>query len=225
MVWVASDLLVNLTPTPEVHPHPFTVVLTGGIASGKTLISDKFAKLGVEVIDTDVIAHNLVEPGQPALKEIESVFGPSIIDDSGRLKRRELRSLIFSDPDKRNKLETILHPKIRRTAAEAIAKVTSAYCILVIPLLVERGAYPNINRVLVVDVEPAIQISRLMARDNSSRKQAEQALASQASREQRLRIADDILDNSGTAKQAREQVVMLNLKFLKLAQDYISHGA
>ena len=224
MVWGASDLLVNPNPASENH-HPFTVALTGGIASGKTLISDEFAKLGVAVIDTDVIAHSLVEPGQPSLKEIESVFGSNVIDDTGRLKRRELRSLIFSDPVKRKKLESILHPKIRQAAAEAIAKVTSAYCILVIPLLVERGAYPNVNRVLVVDVEPAIQISRLMARDNSSHKQAEQALASQASREQRLRIADDILNNSGSPEQARDQVGKLNLKYLQLAQDQISYGA
>ena len=225
MVWEASDLLLKPTPEPENNNHPFTVALTGGIASGKTLISDEFAKLGVAVIDTDVIAHSLVEPGQPALKEIESTFGSNIIDHSGRLKRRELRSLIFSDPVKRTKLESILHPKIRQAAAEAIAKVTSVYCILVIPLLVERGAYPNIDRVLVVDVEPATQVSRLMARDNSSRKQAEQALASQGSREQRLRIADDILDNSGPPEQARDQVAKLNLRYLQLAQGQISNGA
>ena len=216
---------MNLTPTSEENHHLFTVALTGGIASGKTLISDEFVKLGVAVIDTDVIAHSLVEPGQPALKEIASEFGSNIIDYSGRLKRRELRSLIFSDPVKRTKLESILHPKIRQATAEAIAKVTSVYCILVIPLLVERGAYPNVNRVLVVDVESATQISRLMARDNSSRKQAEQALASQAGREQRLGIADDVLNNSGSPEQARDQVTRLNLKYLQLAQDQISYGA
>ena len=125
--------------------------------------------------------------------------------------------MIFSNPDARKKLESILHPRIRLKASKAIAKVNSAYCILVIPLLAESGTYPNVDRILVVDVEPETQIHRLMARDNSSREQAEQALASQTSREQRLKIADDILDNSGSPEQARDEVARLNLKYLQLA--------
>ena len=116
-------------------------------------------------------------------------------------------------------LESILHPRIRQKAGEAIAKVTSAYCILVIPLLAERGAYPNVDRILVVDVNPEIQIYRLMTRDNSNRGQAEQILAAQATREQRLKIADDVLDNSGSPEQARQEVARLNLKYLQLAKD------
>ncbi len=199
--------------------HPYTVALTGGIASGKTLISDEFARLGVPVIDTDIIAREIVEPGQPALKEIESIFGPGIIDANGRLERAELRALIFSDPKARKKLESILHPRIRLQAGEAIAKLTSAYCILVIPLLAKRDAYPYLDRILVVDVEPETQINRLMARDNNSRKLAEQALASQLNREQRLKIADDILDNSGSPEQARLEVSRLNRKYLSLAEN------
>ena len=206
------------SPTPEAA-HPYTVALTGGIASGKTLVSDEFAKLGVAVIDTDVIAHKIVEPGQMALEEIVAAFGAEIIDDVGRLKRQALRNLIFSDPDERKKLENILHPRIRQEAGKAVSAATSAYCILVIPLLADRSAYPNVDRVLVVDVKPETQIDRLMARDNSSREQAEQALASQASREQRLKIADDILDNSGSPDQARFKVAELNLKYLKLAKN------
>ena len=183
------------------------------------MISNEFARLGVPVIDTDVIAHKLVEPGQPALKEIEVVFGSVVINDTGRLKRPELRSLIFSDPGKREILESILHPKIRNDAAKAVADVESDYCILVIPLLAERGTYPNVNRVLVVDVETQTQISRLMARDNSSRNQAEQALAAQASRKQRLSIADDVLENSGSLQQARHKVAQLHLKYLQLSQN------
>lgn len=202
----------------NVHHHPFTIALTGGIASGKTLVSDEFAKLGVPTIDTDIIAHQVVEAGQPALVDIESVFGPQVIGDDGQLKRQALRDLIFSDPHERKKLEAILHPIIRREAGAAIAEVTSVYCILVIPLLAERGAYPNVDRVLVVDVEPETQIQRLMARDNCSRKQAEQALASQASREQRLSIADDILDNSGSPDQLCQKVADLNVKYLKMAK-------
>lgn len=202
----------------NVHHHPFTIALTGGIASGKTLVSDEFAKLGVPTIDTDIIAHQVVEAGQPALVDIESAFGPQVIGDDGQLKRQELRDLIFSDPHERKKLEAILHPIIRQEAGAAIAEVTSVYCILVIPLLAERGAYPNVDRVLVVDVEPETQIQRLMARDNCSRKQAEQALASQASREQRLSIADDILDNSGSPDQLCQKVADLNVKYLKMAK-------
>ena len=197
--------------------HPFTIALTGGIASGKTLISDEFARLGVPVIDTDVIAYEIVEPGQPALREIELEFGAQIIAENGRLKRSKLRALIFSDPDARQKLESILHPRIRREVSKTIKALTTAYCILVIPLLAERGSYPIVKRVLVIDVDPETQISRLMSRDNCSREQATQALAAQANRAQRLKIADDILDNSGTPEQARQKVVQLHLKYTQLA--------
>ncbi len=193
--------------------HPFVVALTGGIASGKTLISDEFARLGVPVIDTDVIAHEIVEPGQPALLEIEQVFGAQILDVNGGLRRSELRGLIFSDPDARRKLESILHPKIRQEVSKAISEVTSAYCILVIPLLAGRGDYPDVDRVLVVDVSPEVQIERLMARDSCSREQAELALKSQASREDRLKIADDVLDNSGLPEQAVFEVARLHEKY------------
>ena len=129
-----------------------------------------------------------------------------------------MRSLIFSDAEKRKKLENILHPKIRQKAGEAIARITSAYCVLVVPLLAESGAYPNADRVLVVDVKRETQIRRLMARDHCNRDQAKQALASQASREQRLSIADDVLENSGSLHQARQEVARLHRKYLHLAQ-------
>ena len=203
-------------------PHankPYTVALTGGIASGKTLISDEFARLGVPVIDTDVIAHALVEPGQPTLKEIENKFGPGVIDAHGRLERRKLRSLIFANTDKRRQLEAIMHPKIRHKAGELVAEVTSVYCILVIPLLGEREAYPNVDRILVVDVDPETQIKRLMARDNCSREQAEQALASQPSRNQRIRIADDIINNVGSKIQSQHKVKRLHKVYCRLSQN------
>jgi dephospho-CoA kinase len=191
----------------------FVVALTGGIASGKTLISDEFARLGVPVIDTDVIAHEIVEPGKPGLLEIEQVFGARILDESGGLKRSELRALIFSDPDARKKLEAILHPIIRQEVSKSISEVTSAYCILVIPLLAGRGDYPDVDRVLVVDVLPEVQIERLIVRDNCSREQAELALKSQASREDRLKIADDVLDNSGSSEQAVLEVARFHEKY------------
>jgi len=207
---------VTRNTTPPTN-HPFVVALTGGIASGKTLISDEFARLGVPVIDTDVIAHEIVEPGQPALREIERVFGAQIIDKNGRLERSKLRALIFADSDARTKLESILHPKIRLEVSKAIAEVTSAYCILVIPLLADRGAYPDVDRVLVVDVAPEVQIKRLMARDDCDREQAGMVLAAQASREQRLQIADDVLDNSGLPGLARQEVARLHRNYLELS--------
>jgi dephospho-CoA kinase len=202
---------------------PFTIALTGGIASGKTLVSNEFKRLGVMIIDTDVISHQIVEPGQPALLEIANTFGPDILDQNGRLRRKHLRGLIFTDPDARRRLESILHPLIRQEVADAISEVTDDYCILVIPLLAERGAYPDIDRVLLVDVEPETQISRLMARDHTSREQAERALASQASREQRLVIADDVIDNSGSPENVRREVALLNREYIKLANS-TSHG-
>ncbi|MFC1701364.1 dephospho-CoA kinase [Pseudomonadota bacterium] len=208
---------MNSIPESEDYHQPYVVALTGGIASGKTMISDEFAKLGVPVIDADVIAHEIVAHGQPALRQIENEFGPSFIDSGGKLKRSKLRSLIFSDEGARRKLELILHPKIREHAAKRIAKVIAPYCVLVIPLLTEKDGYPNVDRVLVVDVEPETQINRLMARDNCIRSQAEQALASQVSRDRRLKIADDILDNSRSIEQARNEVILLHKKYLQLA--------
>ena len=201
--------------------HPYTVALTGGIASGKTLVSDEFTKLGVSVIDTDVIAHQIVEPGQPALAEIVATFGDGILDEDGHLKRKALRVKIFSDLNARIELESILHPKIRQQVTQEIAAAQSAYCIVVIPLLVERGGYPNIDRVLVVDVKPETQITRLMTRDNSTHQQAEQALATQATRTQRLSIADDVLENSGTPESVRLAVSRLNTKYLKIALQFM----
>ncbi len=197
---------------------PYIVALTGGIASGKTLVSDEFARLGVPIVDMDVIAHEVVEPGQPALQAISDTFGPDIIDSDGCLKRSELRAIIFEDPESRLKLEAILHPVIRQQAAEAIKCLTAPYCILVIPLLSDRSVYPDVDRVLVVDVDEETQITRLMARDNSNRQQAEQALASQISREQRLNIADDVLVNSGTLDQAAREVAHLHQHYLRLAE-------
>jgi len=193
--------------------------LTGVIAAGKTLVSDEFAKLGVEVIDADVTAREIVMPGRVALKEIGAVFGMDYIDDNGHLKRENLRALIFSDPAARKQLESILHPRIRKEITRAITLIRSAYCIVVIPLFAEDGAYSNIDRVLVVDVKPAIQLDRLMRRDNSDRKQAQQALASQSSREDRLRLADDVLENTGTVAATRRKVKQLHQKYLQLANE------
>jgi len=196
----------------------YQVGLTGGIASGKTLISDEFGRLGVPIVDTDVIAHQIVEPGLPALQEIVQTFGESVIGDDGRLKRKILRNLIFSDVNAKKRLEAILHPKIRRCVFDEVAEVNYPYCIIVIPLLTESGNYQNLDRVLLIDVDPEVQIARLMARDDTSLQQATAALASQASRDQRLSIANDVLDNSSSPQEAFVKVAQLHQKYLKLAQ-------
>lgn len=208
---------MSSSPVFENELLPYIVALTGGIASGKTLVSDEFAKLGVPVIDTDVIAHECVEPGKPALQKIVDFFGPDIVDVNGRLKRSDLRELIFSNPTARKKLESILHPMIRNEVSIAIQNVTAAYCILVIPLLAEGKDYPYVDRILVIDIEPTEQVKRLMARDDCSREQATKALVAQASRQQRLRIADDVLKNSGTPERTRGEVQALHEKYLQLA--------
>ncbi|MFU8878102.1 MAG: dephospho-CoA kinase, partial [Wenzhouxiangellaceae bacterium] len=158
------------------------VVLTGGIASGKTAVSDAFARLGAPVIDTDVLARELVEPGSPALQAIARQFGQHLLQPDGALDRRALRERIFSDDDARRQLEGILHPRIADEARRRIERIDASYAILVVPLLIESGLFGDADEVVVVDVPEQVQIERLMARDGSTREQAEAALAAQASR-------------------------------------------
>jgi dephospho-CoA kinase len=172
---------------------PFVVALTGGIASGKTTVSDLFAELGVSVV---------------------AAFGHELLDAYGRLKRRKLRKLIFSNQEKREQLEAMMHPEIAAEARKRINEVKSGYCILVIPLLAEAGGYAGVDRVLVVDTEVDSQFERLTARDDVSREQAELAINAQASREQRLSIADDVIVNSGNREQLRQKVEALHQEYL-----------
>ena len=195
----------------------FVVVLTGGIAAGKTAVSDLFAGRDVPVIDTDQIAHEIVEPGQPALKQIAEAFGPEFLGADGRLDRRRMRNAIFSNPQHKARLEGILHPAIVAEADRRIAQTEAPWCILVVPLLTETSLLPSIDRVLVVDVEESVQIERVMARDKISQQQAQSILAAQTSRRQRLALADDILDNSGSLEQLKTAVNELQRKYTTLA--------
>jgi dephospho-CoA kinase len=192
----------------------FVVALTGGIASGKTLVSTLFSELGVPIIDSDLIARELVEPGQPLLASIVSAFGHELLDAYGRLKRRKLRALIFSNTEKREQLDAIMHPQIAAVARDRINQVRSGYCILVIPLLAEKGKYSGVDRILVVDTDIATQLARLSARDEVSDEQAQAAIAAQASREQRLVIADDVIENSGNKADLKLKVEELNNTYL-----------
>ncbi len=196
----------------------FVVVLTGGIASGKTAVSDLFAQRGVPVIDTDQIAHEIVEPGQPALKRIAEAFGQEFLGADGSLDRKKMRNAIFSSPQKKNRLEGILHPAIRAEVDRRIAQIDAPWCILVAPLLAETSLFKWIDRVLVVDVEESVQVERVMARDEISQQQAQSILDAQISRRQRLALADDILDNNGSLAQLKTAVNKLYVKFAALAK-------
>lgn len=196
---------------------PFVVALTGGIASGKTAVSDRFAALGVPIIDTDVIAHQVVEVGQPALLEITSAFGKEILLPDGKLNRRLMRETIFSDPAAKRRLEGILHPAIQDRVQQEIATVDADYCLVVIPLFSETGAYDWVDRVLVVDTSEETQIERVMRRDGVSQEQAEAALASQTSREVRLGLADDVIENNDSIEELDAEVQRLHHLYTRLA--------
>lgn len=194
------------------------MVLTGGIASGKTAVSERFAGLGVPIVDTDLIAHRIVEPGQPALRQISRAFGTSYLDESGHLDRRKMREAIFADQDQKARLEAILHPLIAQEALRQINAARFPYCLLVIPLYAESARWPWIDRVLVVDVSESTQVARVMARDRINRAQAQAILAAQAGRQERLALADDVIDNCGSVDALQGQVEALHRKYLDLAR-------
>jgi len=197
--------------------QPYRVALTGGIASGKSTVADLFAALSVPVIDTDVIARQVVEPGQPALAKIAATFGPDVLDADGRLDRRRMRERIFADPDAKRRLEAILHPAIRAEMEQQSMAAQGPYQVLVIPLLTEGGRRDHVDRVLLVDVPEELQIQRLMMRDGVSHEQAQASLNAQATRAQRLALADDVIRNTGRVDGLREQVAELHGKYLRLA--------
>ena len=196
----------------------YVVAITGGIGSGKTTIANQFAALGIEVVDADLIAREVVAPGTPALAAIVNHFGPEILTEQGLLDRRVLRERIFSDPAAKSWLNALLHPIIRSEMLRQCAAVSSPYCLLVVPLLVENRLTELADRVLVIDVDEATQIERTCRRDGVSRAQAQAILASQASRTERLAMADDVLDNqSGTTETIRERILALHETYLAFA--------
>lgn len=194
------------------------IALTGGIASGKSAVAQLFANLGVPVLDTDQIARDVVEPGMPAFAEIVITFGRDVLDSAGRLDRRRLRDRVFADPEQRRRLESITHPAIRAELSRRSAAAGGVYQIHVIPLLVEGGRSDIYDRVLVVDCPEEQQIERLMARDASNVEQARSILAAQASREQRLEVADDVIVNTGTLADLEQFVLTLHQNYERLAE-------
>lgn len=194
------------------------VGLTGGIASGKSTVADRFAARGVAVLDADQVARDVVERGQPALARIVDEFGPGVLGADGRLDRRALRRIVFADSERRRLLESILHPVIRAEMARRAAKAEGAYQIHMIPLLVEGRGREGLDRILVVDCSPEIQLQRLLARDAESAAQARAIIAAQADRTTRLRAADDIIHNDGPPDALERQVEMLHQRYLSLAR-------
>ena len=196
---------------------PFRVGLTGGIASGKSTVADMLARLGAVVIDTGIIAREVVAPGSPALAEIRHVFGDGLIDASGGLDRRAMRQRIFADEAARRSLESILHPRIRAEALRQSAEGGGPYQVIVVPLLTGSELAAAMDRILVVDCDEATQIRRLLKRDTETEDQARAILAAQASREDRLAIADDVVGNDGSLGELEENVAKLHQKYLELA--------
>jgi dephospho-CoA kinase len=192
--------------------------LTGGIASGKSTVAQRFKELGVPVIDADESARAVVEPGKPGLAEVLERFGRSVVADNGELDRRALRELIFREPGSRRDLEAILHPLIRADMEQSAEQAVGPYVVMAIPLLVEGGPSDRVDRVLVVDVDEAVQLQRVMARDGCTVEQARAILASQASRSARLAAADDVLRNAGTVTDLRRAVDQLHERYLRLAE-------
>jgi dephospho-CoA kinase len=197
--------------------RPLRIALTGGIASGKSTVADLFAEHGVAIIDTDVIAHQLVQPGEPALDEIRAAFGDEVFDTEGRLDRKSMRKIVFSDPSRRQKLESILHPRIREAVVAQSESTEGPYQIIAVPLLVESPIKEFMDRVLVVDCDEDTQLSRLLARDAENEQQARRILGTQASRQDRLAIADDVITNNDDLTDTQSQVNALHSKYVKLA--------
>lgn len=196
---------------------PYTVALTGGIGSGKSTIANAFAALGVPIIDADVIAREVVEPGSPALEQIAQRHGPGILTEQGALNRARLRDIIFQSPAEKAWLNNLLHPLINARTQQLKALTTAPYVLWVVPLLVENSLQHQANRVLVVDVDEETQLTRTIQRDGIDRLQAQNILSAQATRDARLAVADDVINNSGAPDEALPQVAALHQRYLALA--------
>jgi dephospho-CoA kinase len=190
------------------------VGLTGGIASGKSTVADMFAGLGAGVVDTDTVAREVVSPGEPGLEAVVAEFGAEILQPNGELDRRALRNIVFSEPERRELLESILHPLIRARTLQLVEELDTPYAIIVVPLLLETGFDELVERVLVVDCPEAQQLKRLCRRDDVGETEAQAMLAAQIDRQARLARADDVVDNSGDLQATRTQVAALHERYL-----------
>ncbi|QRM20844.1 dephospho-CoA kinase [Dechloromonas sp. TW-R-39-2] len=198
----------------------YVVGLTGGIGSGKSTVADLFAAKGIAVIDTDALAHELTAAQGAAMPALLAAFGPSIADASGAMDRAAMRRLVFADASARARLEAILHPMIRRISDERCRLATSPYVILAVPLLVESGSYrERCDRIVAVDCPESRQIERVMVRSQLTEKEVRAIVSAQATRQQRLDIADDVVNNDGALTILYGQVDRLHLKYLSLSAE------
>lgn len=188
----------------------YTIGLTGGIASGKSAVSQCFEQLDCDVIDTDIEARLVVEKGTQGLNKLIDIFGENILSPDKTLDRAKLRKIVFNNKNKLSTLNSTLHPLIHQSVALKIERVTKNYCLIVIPLLCESSSYDWLDRVLVVDVKPETQMSRLLKRDSITKELAEKMMQSQCIREKRLAIADDVINNELTLHELRKHVENLN---------------
>jgi dephospho-CoA kinase len=198
----------------ESASRPMRVGLTGGIASGKSVVANMFAARGIPIIDTDILARQIVEPGQPGLAAVVAAFGHDVLRPDGTLDRARLRSVVFADPAKRKQLDELLHPLIMAAAMRAGETGRGDYQIFAVPLLVETNFDKMVDRVLVVDCDPELQRQRLISRDNESAQTADAIIASQATRQERLAIADDVIRNDGTLRELEAAVERLHQQYL-----------
>jgi dephospho-CoA kinase len=193
------------------------VGLTGGIGSGKSTIASLFVMRGVPVIDTDEIARSLTEPGQECYDEIVRIFGDAILDGNRRIDREQLRERVFDNPDERHRLEAILHPRIRVIVLDKLTALEAPYVIVVVPLLIESGFTDLVDRVLVVDTLENVQIQRTATRSGLSEPEIRKIMSAQASRAQRLQLANDVIENNGDRKQLEAEVERMHQWYLSLA--------
>lgn len=201
----------------------FIVGLTGGIASGKTTVSQHFEALGITVVDADIIAKQILAPGKPLLRNIQQVFGAHLVyfnsdTQLDTLDRSALRSLIFQDQEKKQQLDTIMHPAIRQQIIQQLQDIGSPYGILSAPLLIENDLTPLCHRLLIVDIPEHEQIRRASFRDHVSQEQIEAIMAAQCSREKRLSLADDVLDNTLAKDTLAERILQLHELYLQQAR-------
>lgn len=191
--------------------------LSGGIASGKTIVSDEFSSLGADIIDTDIIAKELIFPGSETLNEIVSVFGENVLQDDGNLNRKLMRQIIFNEKDKKITLEKIMHPRIQNEVKLKIQSASGRYQIIVVPLLLQSPILDFIHRILIIDCDEKIQINRLIKRDNITEELAKKMIENQSKREERLAIADDIILNEGRIEEIKHEVKKLNDFYIKIS--------
>lgn len=198
---------------------PLIIALTGGIGSGKTVASDHFATLGVPVIDTDIIAREIVEPGQPTLIKLCYAFGQDILDSSGKLNRGTLRKAAFSSSKNKQTLDSITHPAIRTETKRQIEQVEFNYCIVVVPLLTKESPFITLaNHITVVVADKDTKINRVMQRSNLSREETMTIMQSQISDERRLEFADDVIHNNSSIEDVHQSVEKLHIEYLRLSK-------